>query len=72
MSPDVLFLKDMCDARRVKVGRAVKDWTQAQCAVYAGVPQSMVSFSERGFLIPRYRRRAIFQVLGLNPNEDTL
>ena len=72
MSPDVLFLEDMCDPRRVKVGRAVKGWTQAECAVYASVPQSMVSFIERGFRIPKDRRRAIFQVLGLNPDEDTL
>ena len=70
MSTDVLFLDNMTDSQRVKVGRAVKGWTQAQCAVYAGVPQSMVSFIERGFRIPKARRRAIFQVLGLEPGNE--
>lgn len=70
MSTDVLFLSDMSDAQRVKVGRAVKGWTQAQTAVYADVPQSMVSYIERGFRIPKARRRAIFEVLGLDAGDE--
>ena len=70
MSTDVLILADMSDAQLARVGRAVKGWTQAQCAVYAGVPQSMVSYIERGFRIPSSRRRAIFQALGLEPGDE--
>ena len=67
---DILILRDLSDGRRVKVARAIQALRQIDVASRARVPVGMVSFIERGWLIPPTTRRAIFQVLGLDPGDE--
>ena len=70
MVTDFLLLQDTSDAYRVKVGRAVKGLRQTDVAYLAHVPVALVSALECGWTINRGRRRAIFQVLGLDPGNE--
>lgn len=67
---DILLLRDMSDGQKVKVARTVKAWRQIDVAVHAGVSVAMVSFLERGWLIPATVRGAIFRVLDLDPGDE--
>lgn len=64
-STDVLILEGLTAARRVRIARVVQDFRQIDLAVKACVSVALISFLERGPSIPPAKRRAIFDVLGL-------